>query len=201
MRKPKTHYATRGWLTSEGASKSEAKAKLETMIDWACDHAAPVVECRFGLLLFVAAAPAGWQHSIIDPADIRRGDKKLSSVCHGQIEYSEALDCARSHAAQWAWTPAVDDALFIDAAGLSPQRAADLVRWIQFQRNYQYAKDLIVDIASADTGILERMSVPLPEALGHSDSHELTRIAGEIAATGRALIGGGAASAFYLSKA
>jgi hypothetical protein len=141
MRKPKTYYATRGALTGEGKSKTEAKADLERQIDWACNHAASVAEWRFGLLLIVSASPNGWQHQIIDPTEMQHGKQVHATCLHGQIAYTDALLAARSHAAQNAWNADVaDDAAFVEQASLNANKASELARWIKFQRGYIAAK-------------------------------------------------------------
>ena len=55
----------------------------------------------------------------------------------GQIERNEALDRARHHVAQNAWTPdCIDDAAFIAGANLRPDTARELAGWITWQRRY-----------------------------------------------------------------
>lgn len=197
----KMHVVRRGALFGEGATKAEARAALDRQIDWACDHRAATIECRFGLLIIVAADSAGWVHTIVDPAELEHGKQKHSSCHHGQAEIANVLDSARAHAAQWAWSPSVDDdSAFIAMAGLRPDRASQMRAWIAFQRNYLAGCAMRVDIFAADTGILERLSVPLPEALGN-DSHAIAAVMADIALHGHAIVGGGAAPAFRLIRA
>lgn len=138
MRKPKKFYATRGHLTAEGATKAEAKDKLTAMVDWACQAGHPKIECRFGLIIVVAATANGWTHTIVDPADMRHGKGRHAACCYGQADhYTDVLDCARSHAAQWAWNAGVaDDDAFVADAGCSARRTAELRSWVGFQRRY-----------------------------------------------------------------
>lgn len=141
MRKAKTFYATRGALTASGANKTEAKANLEPMIDWACNAGMPVIECRFGFLIVVASDANGWSTSVVGPDDMVHGQRKWCGTSHGQqIAYSDALISARNHAAQNAWSPDVaDDAAFVEMAGLGP-KSGELASWIAFQRRYVEAK-------------------------------------------------------------
>lgn len=137
MRKPKTYYATRGYLTAEGASKTEAKANLEIMIDFACRNGTPKVESRFGLILIVAATANGYTHTIVDPAEMTHGKDRHCNTTYPQGHYTDALEGARSHAAQWAWNADVaDDETFVTLAGLTPNKASELRSWINFQRSY-----------------------------------------------------------------
>ena len=134
MRKPKTYYATRGHLTASGASKSEAKANLESMVDWACSPSQPVIESRYGLLLIVAASPGGYLTAVINPAEMKHGERRVSWCQHPQGDYSFALESVRHHAAQMAWDgtcTADNDSVFVEMAGLTPDKARELARWIQ----------------------------------------------------------------------
>lgn len=141
MRKPKKYFATRGHLTAEGATKAEAKAKLEAMIDFACRNDTPKIEGRFGLIIVVAATANGWTHTIVDPADMHHGKERHCNCMYGQGEFTDALNSARNHAAQWAWnTNVADDAAFVAMAGLTEPKARELASWIAWQRRYAAAK-------------------------------------------------------------
>lgn len=137
MRKAKIHYVTRGLLTGQGATKTEAKADLESWIDLACQHGAPHVESRFGLIIVVAASSVGWHHMVIDPAELTHGAVKHCSATYAKgTEFAKVEQYARMHAAQWAWSPDVDDAAFIAKAGLDSHGAGELGSWCAFQRAY-----------------------------------------------------------------
>lgn len=141
MRKAKKFYATRGHLIAEGATKTEAKQKLEAMIDYACRNGTPKIESRYGLIIVVAATSNGWTHTIVDPSDMHHGKERHCNCMYGQGEYTDALISARNHAAQWAWNPSVaDDAAFVANAGLTEAKASELTSWIAWQRRYAAAK-------------------------------------------------------------
>jgi hypothetical protein len=58
----------------------------------------------------VSSSANGYQHTIIDPTlSDYHGKAHYSSCMHGQITREAAVQRARSHAAQWAWTAAFDD--------------------------------------------------------------------------------------------
>lgn len=140
-RKAKKFYANRGYLTAEGNSKTEAKANLEPMIDWACAHASPTIEMRFGLLIVIASNPQGFESRVINPAHLEHGKQYHSCCCYGQIDYGTVLQSARNHAAQNAWHHGInDDSGFVDQAGLTKDGATDLARWIAWQRRYRELK-------------------------------------------------------------
>lgn len=139
MRKAKTYFATRGDLTAEGATKAEAKANLDAMINWACQYRHPLVENRFGLLIVISHSSHGWQSIVIDPASRQHGGRWESFCGQGMGDYGDVLASARMHAAQNAWTPAADDEQHIALAGIAAKEG-ELRRWIAFQRRYLAAK-------------------------------------------------------------
>ena len=127
--------AERGDLRAEGKTTAEAKAKLDTQIDWACDAAgASMVESRFGLLLILHGTPNGYQWRVIDPADLAHGKEFYSVCCTGQIAYSVALNEMRMAAAQRAWSAFAQDEKLIEMAQILPASQESLRRWIAFQR-------------------------------------------------------------------
>lgn len=141
MRKRKEFHVSRGCLTGTGATKSEAKANMERQIDWACRHAAPQIEMWHGYMVLVAASPDGWNTYVFRPDELQHGDCRRSCTMHGQVEYTDALDSARLHAAMNGWTlECDDDAAFILRSGLTERRRDELSRWICFQRRYAVAK-------------------------------------------------------------
>jgi hypothetical protein len=200
MRKPKTAFVRRGNLYGEGATKREAKAAIERQLDRAAELPSPTVETRFGLVLVLVADPTGWQSTIVDPTESKHGDQRQCWSCFGPVDKEHALSGLRLHAAQRTWTPDVDDSVHIAAAGLNDRHESEFRYWIKFQRDYIAGRSMLVDVVAADTGIVEHISVSLVSTIG-DDSHELARAAAEIASHGRALIGGGAAPAFYLVAA
>jgi hypothetical protein len=137
-RKPKLYYVTRGLLQGEGLSKTTAKADLDRQVTWACDHTGLHVEPRFGLVIAMGASPGGWEYAIIEAADIaKHGERRRHTASLGQIAFTDALNRARHHAAQWAWNrDVVDDTAFVTMAGLLPETTRELTSWIRFQRNY-----------------------------------------------------------------
>lgn len=127
----------RGHLYAEAATKTEAKADLEKQIDWALTQSGPTIECRFGLLLFISAAPSGWQYSIVAQNFLPHGQQYHSSCCLGHCSYVDALQAARGHAAQNAWHSEIeDDEAHITAARLLDDKSRDLRHWIKWQRSY-----------------------------------------------------------------
>lgn len=137
MKRSKIHYAERGNISAQGASKSEAKANLESLISWYCAQPGPVIESRFGFTLVIVPIPTGWQIDVFDAAELQHGARRHSCSHIGQVSLSDALDSARSHAAQNAWPADIpDDSAFVETAGLPVGKAGDLARWIRFQRSY-----------------------------------------------------------------
>lgn len=136
----KVFRAERGYLAAEGATKADAKAKLDTMIDWALRAAMPTVESRHGLLVMVAATAHGYCTTVIDPAKLSHGMVGGGWCQNPQGDFGEALQSARMHAAQCAWTHGCnDDAAFVAESGLG-DKASELASWITFQRRYAEAK-------------------------------------------------------------
>ena len=139
-KRPKVCRVSRGLLYAEGATKAEAKAKLESMIDWALNTPQPVIEQLNGRLIVIVAEPCGYSVNVFDPAELQHGQRRDSWWTSGQGEYTDALASARLHAAQMAWSHSVsDDAVFVEASGLA-ERAGELRSWITFQRSYAEAK-------------------------------------------------------------
>lgn len=137
-RNHKTITAKRGQLIGEGRTAALARASLEDRIDWALDHASPMIEFRFGLAIVLAATPNGYEYSIIAPGDMtQHGRQKYEQTHHTERSWSKMLLAARSHAAQWAWSPAVtQDEYFVELAGLIEPAKGNLKTWIKFQRDY-----------------------------------------------------------------
>lgn len=137
MARKKTHCVRRGRLMGEGDTKTEAKADLERQIDWALQVDGPIVEMRFGWVLIIAATPNGWETKVFNPADTPQGKPTGFSTYHGTSpSYADIQQSVRMHAAQNAWQHGVNDEDHIAAAGLNETRAAELRRWIGFQRRY-----------------------------------------------------------------
>jgi len=140
MRKQKTIRVTRGNLTGTGATKTLAKADLDSQIDWTLRQSGPTIESRFGLMIVVAPSLNGWLIRVFDPAACVHGEVVHCSTFEGPSEYADVMDRARAHAAQIAWHPAVNDAEHAQASGCSPARQNDTMRWAQFQRDYTRLK-------------------------------------------------------------
>jgi hypothetical protein len=143
MRKTKTIAVTRGHLVGSGKTKTEAKADLEKQIDWACKADLTHVEMRYGLIVMVVSTPHGWTQKVFDPRTVVEG-REIAGTCEigRDRDYTGVLASARLWAAQNAWTIGqIDDEEFIARAGLPENgsgfnTAADLRRWIKWQRNY-----------------------------------------------------------------
>ena len=141
IKRHKIHHVARGWLTGQGASKTDARADLDRQVDWACAVASPVIECWHGLIVVVAATPGGYSTAVFNPADLAHGKQRACTSIMPQGEYTDALESARSHAAQWAWRVSeTDDTGFVARSGLSKCKAIELADWIQWQRRYATAK-------------------------------------------------------------
>ena len=139
MRKAKTVTVSRGWLTATGATKAEAKANLEPMIDAACNAAALHIEKRFECIIVVAANATGWSVSVCHPHTMESGGKLASTCQYGPQPYEDVVESARNWAAQNSWTVDItDDERFIEQSGLKPNtgKQDELRRWIKFQRRY-----------------------------------------------------------------
>jgi hypothetical protein len=137
MKRAKTHYAERGAFRIEGASKSEAKANLDSALDWICEQPSSLVETRFGLVLFVSATLYGYETRVIDPAELDHGKRFYSSCQYGRGTFADMVQHVRNHAAQYAWKAETsDDSAFVAMTGLNADKANDLARWIKFQRSY-----------------------------------------------------------------
>src|SRR3982074_1273496 len=142
-RQPKTVCVHRGNLTGHGLNKSAANADLEAQIDWLLQQTGAAVEVRFGHVIIVTANPtaAAYEYTIIWPDDLyHHGKVKHATVCVGKIDRAEAIQAARSHAAQAAWNPYCKDDQFIGQSGLDERRSRDLADWIGWQRRYQTFK-------------------------------------------------------------
>lgn len=139
-KRPKVFRVSRGHLYAEGATKAEAKAKLESMIDWALNVASPVVEKRHGLIIVIASTPNGYCSHVLAPADLAHGQQRQSMSQNPQGDYGAALQSARNHAAQNAWSPSIaDDSEFVARSGLG-DKSSELFNWIGWQRRYAAAK-------------------------------------------------------------
>lgn len=142
MRKAKRVYVSRGSLTADGATKSEAKANLESMIDAACGMESPIVEFWHGMVVIVAPSATGYYTAVINPAETaEHGKRRYCWTSHALGEtFESALASTRMHAAHNAWhADIVDDAAFVAKSGLGA-KASDLASWIRFQRGYIAAK-------------------------------------------------------------
>lgn len=137
MKRAKTYYAERNGFRMEGSSKSEAKANLDSALDWICEQPSSLVETRFGLVLFVAATIWGYETRLVDPAELEHGKRFYSSCQYGRGTFADMIQHVRHHAAQYAWKPEIgDDSEFVAMAGLNADKANELTRWIRFQRRY-----------------------------------------------------------------
>jgi hypothetical protein len=137
MRKTKTVRLTRGWLTGEGKTKTEAKADLEKQIDWACSAATLHVEKRYDRIIVIAATPNGWSVMLVEPGEMMQGSRHGSSCSYGHDAFEDVLASARNWAAQIAWTLDCDnDDNFADESGLLGGKWNDLRRWMKWQRSY-----------------------------------------------------------------
>ena len=142
MARAKRHFtATHKSLSAEGATKSEASAKLEAMIDWALDDRQLHIECRFGWLIIISPEARGYASKLIHPSVIEHGIKYHAGCFHGQVDFAPLLQSCRNHAAQNAWAfDCADDAAHVKAAGLDDTHASELARWIAWQRRYSALK-------------------------------------------------------------
>lgn len=62
-RKSNTYHAVRSSFVAKGATRAEAKEKLAKLIDWACEHHAPVIETTCSRATIIVAATAnGWKY-------------------------------------------------------------------------------------------------------------------------------------------
>lgn len=133
-------YARRGNVEASGRTKTEAKAELESQIDWLCAEFYPHIEKRYNVLIFIHRTSTGWTSKVLDPADMKHGAVAPWCTFQGKDGFAEVLEANRYHAAQLSWHHTADDTAHIEAAGLDKNKAADLARWITFQRNYKKAK-------------------------------------------------------------
>jgi hypothetical protein len=132
----KIHRVARGCLSGEGATKSAAKADLDAKIGWILANPGVTMECRYGLLIVIAAQPGGYQSSLVVPADMQHGRQKQCCTFHGERDYRDVLQSSRYHAAQVAWSPESDDSDLVAQSGLDAGKARDLQDWIAWQRRY-----------------------------------------------------------------
>ena len=135
MRRHKTHTVTRGQLTGEGKTKSEARADLERQIDRALSPYGLWMETRHGCVLIVASTLSGFETKVLFPQDIVVHGMRHWSGCHmSGLDIRDAVMSVRMHAAQSIWTADHDDAQLIADSGLDNTR--ELESWIRFQRSY-----------------------------------------------------------------
>jgi hypothetical protein len=143
----KRSYVSRGNITCDGATKQEAKANLERMIDRACSLHGPYIEARFGKVFVMSESPTGWEAITTFTPD--HGARATPSMfCMGQ-SFEALRQSLRVHLAQNAWTSDVDMDEHIAAADLDTEHAGELRRWIEFQFAYREAKGLGLNDAEA----------------------------------------------------
>ncbi len=137
-RKPKTVRVSRGCLSGQGATKTEARADLDKQIDAALQFHSPIIECWHGYTVFVAATPTGWTTYVFRPDELEHGARRIP-CSHSFRKESDTVISARMHAAQCAWTLGCnDDAAFADRSGLG-DKARELTSWMAWQRRYAEA--------------------------------------------------------------
>lgn len=137
MRRNQTRYARRGGLQGSGATVKDAKADLESLIDYACIIRSPHIETRYGCVLIIAATASGLESRIIQSDDIAEHGKVWTcSSMHFHGEIADEIKSIRNHVAQLAWRHEADDELHISVSGLDEGGKRELARWIQFQRDY-----------------------------------------------------------------
>ncbi len=137
MHKSKTVTVNEGRVLGYGLTKTEAKADLKNAIARWCAADEPHMETRFGWLLIAYQMPTGdCAYRVIGPDHLIEHGKTLhaSCICNGTL--AEVIDSARYSIAQNAWNRAGSDETHIAEAGLKAERAAELRRWIAWQRSY-----------------------------------------------------------------
>lgn len=136
------HTVTRGNVDGRGTTKSAAKADLDKHVDFLCQHGngGATLECRYGLLIVVAAYSEGFQYTIIDPSTLTHGKVFWSSCTFFADDTAEALNDARFAACQRAWALDVpDDAAFVALSGCSINKQRDLLHVIDHWRTAKAA--------------------------------------------------------------
>jgi hypothetical protein len=124
--------ATFGKITVEGATKSEAKARLNECLLWlACQSTH--VEVYMGHTIVIAPTAHGWEQRILAP-----GAKSTGCMCCGRVDAMAMIFGARMSVAQNMWQASGNDAAYLASIGdtLDGRRRAELSRWVAFQREH-----------------------------------------------------------------
>jgi hypothetical protein len=144
-RTTKTVEVTRGRLIGYGKTKTEAKADLEQQIDVLCKETEPHIEVRFGILIVVARIGRHIASQIIFSDYLGSHGKEMRFSSFGTGTFESEIMRARISAAQNVWSidlPESADREFIAKAGVhaNAEAAAELRRWIAWQRSYAKLK-------------------------------------------------------------
>jgi hypothetical protein len=132
----KEAIARRGLLEARGKTMTEAKTKLNKMVDWAVSNTASHIEMRFGYVIVIYSDLNGYSYAMFYPSTMAHGQAVHSRAMYGiDKDYLDVLDDARGSACASAWIPEMDDEDHISKAQVREAKADHLRSLFKYYRD------------------------------------------------------------------